>query len=199
MFVGAAFPSDKNDDLMWIQHDLWFKLNGAFIDEDNFALSSCFYIFWCARKAFFWSIDENPLFFPEREQLQTIKSFDHRVLQNAHRKIAAFYRWIQGASLKPAFDDGNTYRDWHRNRQRTGIYGKPNSYNIYLLDNWKTYLRYELLDISFNHISISEHIVRAVLFQNTEQGYEAEDSIDEFLTLRYGSEFDSLLREHASR
>ena len=199
MFVGATFPSDNNEDLMLIQHDLWFKVNGAFIDEDSFALSSCFYIFWCARKAIFGFINENPLFFPEIEQLKAINSFDHRVLQNAHNKIAAFYRWIQGASLKPAFDDGNTYGDWSNKLLSLGIYGRPNLYNSYLLDCWKMYLRFELLDISFNHIAVSEHIVRAVLFQNTEQGYKAEDSIDKFLIFRYGSEFDSLLRNFGSR
>ena len=42
MFVGSTFPGDENRELSWLQHDLWFKLNGAFLDVNGIAMGSSF-------------------------------------------------------------------------------------------------------------------------------------------------------------
>jgi hypothetical protein len=68
-----------------------------------------------------------------------------------------------------------------------------------MLDGWKLYLHHEVANLTWGNVPLSENIVKAVLFQNTEQGYEAEDFIDEFLTLRYGIEFDHALKTDAQR
>ena len=169
MFVAESFTEDKNDDLKWIQHDLWFKKNGAWMEASGFSMGSCMYIFWCARNAFLSNTGENPLFFPEREKLAFIEHFDHRVLQYAHHKIAAFYRWINKTVQKPAFIDEVSYNDWVRRKRdaerRNSHFSEDHPYDIYLLDAWKLYLLHEIAHLTFGNISLSEFIVKAVLFQ----------------------------------
>lgn len=173
MFVGSTFSGDQDRDLMWVQHDLWFKINGAWFEEDGLAMGTSFYMFSCARKAVMFFTETNPLFFPEWEGLSTISSFDHRVLQVPHELLASFYRWrIQTVRL-PAFSAALA------------------DYRAYLLDSWKTYLRYEVAHITFGRLDIAEQIVRAVIFQNTEKGYVAEDRIIAELDQRYGQSFRS--------
>lgn len=171
MFVGPTFPEDQDLDLMWIQHDLWFKINGAWLEEGNLAMGASFYIFSCARKAVMFFTGTNPLFFPEREVLSTISSFDHRVLQVPHELLASFYRWRIQTIRPPVFST------------------TPADYRAYLLDSWKTYLRHEVAHITFGRLDIAEQIVRAVIFQNTEKGYIAEDRIIAELDQRYGQHF----------
>jgi hypothetical protein len=72
MFVGPTFMDDNNRTLMWVQHDLWFKTGGAWIDDGGYAMGSCFYLFSVARKSIMFHTDSNPLFFPERERLPSI-------------------------------------------------------------------------------------------------------------------------------
>jgi len=136
-------------------------------------MGACFYIFSCARKAIMFHTSENPMFFPEREQLPNIVSFDHRVLQGVHEKVASFYRWRMQA-VKP-----------------TAFLQKKDDNRLYLLDAWKTYLRHEIAHITFGRLDIAEQIVRAVIFQNTEAGYAAECCVVSDLEHRYGQHFSS--------
>lgn len=173
MFVGPTFSEDQDRDLMWVQHDLWFKINGAWFEEDSLAMGASFYMFSCARKAVMFLTETNPLFFPEREGLSTVSSFDHRVLQVPHELLASFYRWRIQTVRPPAFSAALA------------------DYRAYLLDSWKTYLRHEVAHITFGRLDIAEQIVRAVIFQNTEKGYVAEDRIIAELDQRYGQSFRS--------
>ena len=173
MFVGPTFSEDQDRDLMWVQHDLWFKINGAWFEEDSLAMGASFYMFSCARKAVMFLTETNPLFFPEREGLSTVSSFDHRVLQVPHELLASFYSWRIQTVIPPAFSAALA------------------DYRAYLLDAWKTYLRHEVAHITFGRLDIAEQIVRAVIFQNTEKGYVAEDRIIAELDQRYGQSFRS--------
>jgi len=181
MFVGTTFPGDEDRELMWLQHDLWFKLNGAFYDVNGLAMGSSFYIFGNARAALLFNTGENPLFFPERERLPQLERFDHRVLQFAHHKMASFYRWIVGNLRPTAFSEN------------------PESRKAFLLDSWKTYLNHEVSNLTFGNLGFSESVVRAVLFENTDKGYEAEDWITSFLDNRYGEYFTSMCTAHARK
>ena len=171
MIVNSTFPEDQDRDLMGVQHDLWFKINGVWIEDSGLAIGTYFYIFSCARKAIMFYTEENPLFFPEREELPAISNFDHRVLQEAHERIASFYRWriqaVKPTAFAHALDDNR----------------------LYLLDAWKTYLRHEIAQITFGRLDIAEQIVRAVIFQNTEKGYAAENRIISDMDARYGQAF----------
>ena len=181
MFVGTTFPGDENRELMWLQHDLWFKLNGAFFDLDGLAMSSSFYMFWSARAAFLFNTPENPLFFPEREQLSQVEWFDHRILQFAHHKMASFYRWTVGGQRMAAFSEGSQDR------------------KAFFLDSWKIYLRHEVANLTFGNLGFSEAVVKAVIFGNTEKGYEAEDWIASSLDKRYGEHFNTMCVAHARK
>lgn len=168
MIVYDAFVGDDNKALKLVQHDLWFRTNDLWIDSDGLAMSSCFYMFSLARKSFMFNTGENPLFFPEREQIPTIDSFDQRVLQGAHQLIADTYRWCQHKVIAPPFQ---------QNAQ---------DYRAYLRDNWITYLKHEFAQWVSN-IAVAEMIVRAVVFQNSTKGYEAEDLLKQFLEKRYAA------------
>lgn len=174
MFVGPTFPGDDNRELMLLQHDLWFKSNGAWMELNGLAMGGCLYIFWIARSAYLFNTTENPLFFPERETLASTQSFDHRVLQYAHHKMASFYRWISVGQKQPAFAANAENR------------------KAYLLANWKTYLTHEVANLTFGNIPFAEYIVKAVAFANTERGYKAEDSISAILDKRYGEHFTDI-------
>jgi len=103
MWVAPAFPGDDDGALMWAQHDLWFRIGGAWIEDGDYAMTSCAYLFSCARKAVMFYTVANPLFFPERDRLPSVDRFDHRVLQDAHDVIAAYYRWCNMHAKRPAF------------------------------------------------------------------------------------------------
>ena len=173
MFVGPTFPGDECHELMWLQHDLWFKINGAWFDENGVAMGTCFFMFSCARKAIMFNVQQNPLFSPEIHRLPSITSFDYRVLQGAHGIIASFYRWCVQDIKPPVFCNN------------------AKELRSYLLDAWKMYLRHEIVHITFGRLDIAEGLVKAVVFENTEQGYAAEDYIFQALEQRYGRDFYS--------
>ena len=171
MFVGTNFIGDDNDALAWVQHDLWFGMKSSYIWQGERGLPACNYLFEEARSAFLLNTAPNPLFFPEREKLPEIESFDHRVLQYAHSLIAAHYRWL------------------HRNTKDRPAFAKDDdSYRRYLMENWIYYLRREVPSL-VNNLEIAEAIVRMVALQNTQDGYDAEDRLAELLKTRYCGEF----------
>ena len=59
----------------------------------------------------------------------------------------------------------------------------------YLLDAWKSYLKHEVAYLTFEWLDLAEQITRAVLFQNTSEGYAAEGQILLMLDKRYGPLF----------
>ncbi len=202
MWVGTDFPED-NEDLSWIQHDVYFfldRLQQINAGEHEFCIKhgdilhgSCSYIFAIAKESMIRKHSSLPVY--KNKNLNDIKSFDHRVLQSSHGKIASFYRWIEaGKNRKPALSGNQTeYEEWSSNNRHIEIENGRliplNAYHKYLLESWKTYLVREIHDIVYGNPSVAEQIVTAVWRQNTEQGYRAESEIDAFLTLRYGIEF----------
>lgn len=171
MIKAPTFPDDHDSVLMSVQHDLWFNTRGTSFEIDGWCMGTCFYIFYRARQAILFYTDSNPLFFPERDNLHNIYGFDHRVLQGAHDLIASFYRWCFSAVKRPVFSKNlNTYRS-------------------YVLAAWKTYLHYEVGEITWGRLDIAEQILRAVVFQNTNEGYTAENYLLFELDKRYGPEF----------
>ncbi len=205
MWVGQYFPEDNDSDLAWIQHAVYFLTpRGGILPIEN-VHSSCGYIFHVARRSV--SIDSNAQILNAHQwkDLFEKKGFDHKILQYAHHKIAAFYRWIEhGRNRKPVFSGQEiSFCTWdtrqiHRINQELAL--EPMSrYHQYILDSWKNYFVHEMYDITNGEPSISEHIIKAVLFGNTKKGYESEDAIDAFLTLRYGTEFEKICEAWRNR
>ena len=185
MIVSEYFPEDNNEDLKSIQHDVYFRSGGKpelGIQFGDYVCGSHRYIFEMAKSSMFNTIFGVPIY--NGQNLNEIKTFNHKILQVAHGIIATFYRWLQSQQRKPVLSGQGT------------SYPVPNSqpnplseYHQYVLESWKLYFVHEVCDITHGEFSISEQIVKAVLFGNTPKGYESEDAIHAFLELRYGAEF----------
>lgn len=154
MIMGESFLGDENQILKIVQQNayselLWFLYQSS---ADHY-LSDIRYT---------W---EFPDFVPI---LKTLKHFDHRVFQNAHDLIAAYYRFSFCPHQDPA--------------------GTPEDFNIraYYLAAWKAYYLQETAILGTIE-EFAEAIVTAVAFQNTERGYASEDKLDELLKQRYHS------------
>jgi T5orf172 domain len=112
--------------------------------------------------------------FHRSEQVQQI---DHRVLQDTHDRIAAFYRLTKKKEKHvstPLEADAKTYRE-------------------YLTESWKQYYFAEIDSLS-KIVEFSTSVVSAVLYANQPEGYQAEDRIVAILDKRYGNEYWELLQ-----
>ena len=79
MIVGYEFPGDDNDTLKWVQHDCyWGKGWELFNAARNRYVAACRFVGV-----------ETEVF----KRILTLDRFDHRGLQGAHDKIAAYYRF----------------------------------------------------------------------------------------------------------
>lgn len=78
MIIGRAYPSDDNDLLQNVQHDLYSR--------------HVFELFDAARKAMIWAADVLNADLLVAERARTVERFDHRVLQDAHDIMAAAFR-----------------------------------------------------------------------------------------------------------
>jgi hypothetical protein len=101
------------------------------------------------------------------ERAEETNTFDHRILQDAHGHMAAYYRWISRTTHEPIYS---------KNKQL---------YRNYLIDAWKTYVTYELQDLG-KDLGFLESVVRACAYGNTKAGGEAEQKLKEILDNRYG-------------
>ena len=171
MWVGQNFAEDTNDTLKVVQHDLWFHRDGAHLEYGSHNTSSCGFIFGYARDIYLQKWKAGPLFYPEIVGLKEKSSFDHRVLQYAHDLMAAYYRWLVRHEDVPAL--ANT----------------PQLYRRYLLERWVHYIQLEMNDLADSSDDAIEAIVTAVVYENTEKGYKAEDKLCECLTQRYKGPF----------
>ncbi|HNZ02103.1 MAG TPA: hypothetical protein PKJ34_12880 [Anaerolineaceae bacterium] len=154
MIMGESFLGDENKILIRVQDDayrelIWFLYHSSAIH----------YLF---NIRYTWVF---PDFVPI---LRKIKTFDHRVLQNAHDLIAAYYRFSFCPHQNPA--------------------GIPEDFDIrtYYLAAWKAYYLQETAILGTIE-EFAEAIATAVAFQNTERGYASEDKLDELLKQRYHS------------
>lgn len=78
MIVGYAFPGDDNKDLKWVQHDAY----GSVLD----------YWFRECRGRYLYAERLLAVRTPLGEQIETLKGFDHRSIQDAHDVLAAYFR-----------------------------------------------------------------------------------------------------------
>lgn len=94
------------------------------------------------------------------------KSFDHRVLQHQHDLIAANYRYFLASREE--------YSPFPSDFDLKGFYKEV----------WKKYYLKEV-DLLAEIDEISEQIVTAVAFENTDRGYAAEEKLTLLLLQRY--------------
>ena len=168
MWVYDCFLEDKNEVLMWAQHDVYFNKDWAGLEvSPKVYVGTPFYIFYRARQCLGLMVGNRPSYAFLLQSALEIEKFDHRVLQYLHAKIAAYYRWLmKDVDSLPFEKDSKSYRE-------------------YMINVWKTYLIHEVRALK-SDLFTAEHIVRAVLYENTETGYKAEDELSRCLDLRYG-------------
>lgn len=151
MIVASQFEGDTNKVLQDAQHEsYWENIGLVFLV--------------CAEKM----IEASELIQIDAEiatQLRRIESFDHRVLQDTHDIIAAYYRYINSDFPQlplPLIE---------RTKQR------------YTLE-WSSWLRDELKELSRSPYFV-RGVVNAVLFANNQMGYMSENQIGSYLVSRY--------------
>lgn len=105
-------------------------------------------------------------------------SFDHRLLQPFHDVIAAFYRYKRPSLSKISISDYKKY-----------------DYKQILAKEWNGFLQKELNRIFNEEKTLIRAIVKAVAFQNTQKGYNAEDYIWNSLNYIYPEKFISQIEE----
>ena len=152
MIVTTCFPGDTNDILKWIQHDLYGESLSLLVLKCSIRYLAA--ISLVEKTTELW------------RQMVRMDGFDHRVLQDAHDKIAAYYRFAYNKSQMPLPFD-------------------PLPYEERLLQDWR-----EFFQVEVRQLAQDDRIVRAILtvvaYQNTPAGYEAERELMRLLDERYG-------------
>ena len=161
MIVTNCFPGDSNDKLKWIQHELYGLSLKHLVNFAELRYLSAVRLVGVETEL--------------AKRLRSKDSFDHRVLQDAHDKIAAHYRYKHdsGGQMPLPMDglsyEGRLKRDWL----------------MFSLDEAK-------------RLAGIDHIARAILtsvaYQNTPKGYQAEDDLMAALKEEYG-DFDAVQPE----
>ena len=153
MWVGDEFPNDNNQALKNVQFDLYGALMG--------------YLYSYARERYLNAVRLVGIDTELAAIVRDKQSFDHRVLQDAHDRIAAFYRF--------AHDDGG----------QLGLGMDFQKYEDALREKWSSFLHEETRSLAQND-AINLAILGAAAYQNTEQGYAHEGRLLELLRERYG-------------
>ncbi len=168
MIVGDRFEGDNNEILKCIQHDLYWTLLPL--------------LFSHMRDRYLWAIRYTEVNTVLSQRIINIDRFDHRVLQNAHDKIAAYFRYEFPDKLGQ-FVIPSTMPDCKELRPEEAL-------KEYYRREWTAYWYKEISKLS-DEPFIARAILAAVAYQNTEDGYEAEDLLLELLHDRYGKSWDT--------
>lgn len=147
MIVCDYFPEDGNELLKNVQHD----------EYSNSVLK----IFQAARGVFVEATQRLDVGQAIAERVLAVKSFDHRVLQNAHDIIAAFFRCHLDAGCPdlPEVEQSAAY-----------------------LDYWREWLD-EILEDLMCHEEIVRGVLHSVIFTGEKIGATAEYQLCELLAL----------------
>ena len=153
MMVGSEFPGDNNDTLMNVQHAVYSEMVVRLFTapRDRYLVAAALL-----------RLDTELV-----GRLRSMNGFDHRTLQLAHDRIAAFFRFSRddGGQLQL----GESEADYHRR----------------LEEAWREFVQSEV-----GRLTTDDEFVRAICtaaaFGNKEPGVAAEHWLDQFLRQRYG-------------
>jgi len=167
MIGSTRFQDDNNNTLMLIQYELyWTLLPFLYQHTKSRYLHAARYIGVSTELS---------------KRILHIEKFDHRVLQDAHDKVAAYFRYQfpdkLGQIIIPA--------------------AIPDCVNLtpeeavkeFLKREWCKFWYEEVRDLSMEP-TIARATLTAIAYQNTEEGYEAEGLLLELLHDRYGKDWD---------
>ena len=161
MWLGSCFPGDDDKVLMRVQFDAYHEVLGR--------------LFSAARDAALTAPDkrQHGIDMPLLAQALKIETFDHRVLQDGHDLIAAYYRFLFSRFIAPRFSE-----DIERHK-------------AFLREWWLVYAGHEIRALSSDS-AFAAAVLRAVVHANTEEGYQAEDQLRQILEARYASVLEPL-------
>jgi hypothetical protein len=165
VIVGSTFEGDNNETLKWIQHDTYSRNVGM--------------LFWYAREHYTQAARLVGVQTELAERIARADQFDHRVLQDAHDEIAAYYRF--------AYDG--------RGQIPLPLEGTP-PYQAWLQQHWTTFFEAEVQALAQDP-AIARAILNAVAYQNTDRGYASEKELLALLKLRYGPLVERTKEEEA--
>ena len=159
MIVGYSFEGDNNQFLSLIQHDLYGEsLSHLVRTARHKYLHACYLINYSSDFSL---------------AVRNLTTFDHRVLQATHDVIAAWYRYKyadRAAQLSLPLSDPSV----------SPIEALRETYRMQWREFW-----HEETDILANEGPFIRAILRAVVYQNSERGYQAEDLLWHLLIERY--------------
>ncbi len=159
MIVGYSFEGDNNEFLQGIQHDLYGESLYHLVRTARYEyLDACYLINYSSD----FSVG-----------VRNITAFDHRVLQATHDMIAAWYRY--------------KYAD--REAQLSLPLSEPSASPVEALAEtygaqWREFWRQET-DTLTSEEPFIRAILRAMVYLNSERGYQAENLLWHLLIERY--------------
>jgi hypothetical protein len=154
MIVGKSFEGDDNITLSRLQHDVYSEvLRRLFESARDRHLTAASLV---------GVEDELSL------RLRAMRGFDHRTLQLAHDRIAAYFRFQSPGSAQLYLGEDEV------------------KYLERLTQEWREFFAGEVEDFTQRDEYVRA-ACKAACFGNTEPGYTAEDQLDQLLTRRYAS------------
>lgn len=152
MITGAYFEGDCNLGVMELQHEDYHRMIGHLVGNARKIYLSYDWYRWMDSSL--------------HKRLETMASFDHRVIQAAHDLIAASFRY-----LFCWHDEDKVFPEGYRVKET-------------YLDAWRAYYEKENLGL-ISQRPVLLAIVLALAYQNTEKGYAAESELENLLLDRY--------------
>lgn len=155
MWVGRVFPGDEHERVMYAQHGVYGDVVVELVRRglEHYAKA----------------VDMTGTGVAPAPTIRAIESFDHRVVQEAHDLIAAWYRF-SAFGREPVLPE---LLDEARERER-----------------WRTFAGEEIGRL-LEQPPFVRALVTAVVFQNQKEGRAAERDMEEFLRERYAPMFTS--------
>lgn len=154
MIIAEVFEGDQNRVLKNVQHDEYGH--------------SIWRMFESARSEFIHADAVLVTRLPIVEQARAVKSFDHRVLQDAHDIIAAAYRFR------------------HDDSCQLQLLESPDLQPIRYLRHWSNWLGGQLQELVRRPLFVRA-TVESVVFANTDIGYKAENRLCDTLLIHFSA------------
>ena len=152
MMVGSEFPGDNNRTLMDVQHSVYGEMVVRLFTgpRDRYLAAAALL-----------RVDDKL-----SKLLRSMDGFDHRTLQLAHDRIAAFFRF--------AHDDGGQLQ----------LGETDTNYRQRVADSWREFVLTEVERLTTDN-EFTRAICTATAFGNKGPGVVAEHWLDQFLRDRY--------------
>ncbi len=167
MYPWSRFKSDNNEILKQVQKETYWTLVP--------------FLFSSVRHRYRWSARYIGVDNEFSKSIDATDRFDHRSLQGAYEKIAAYYRY------KYQDHDGQLVLPFTIPDQPNFNTGE--ALHEYYKREWCDYWYKEIRYLATEPI-IARAVLTATVYDNTGEGYEAEELLIELLHNRYGKEWD---------